>query len=90
MNEPAQQDALSPPVNTETIVAVSTPPGRGGIGIVRLSGPQARQIAEPMLRSRHAMQHQQARFADILDPETREKLDEAVVTYFAAPALLHR
>ena len=85
MNEPAQQDALSPPANTETIVAVSTPPGRGGIGIVRLSGPQARQIAEPMLRLRHAMQHQQARFADILDSETQEKLDEAVVTYFAAP-----
>jgi len=29
----------------DTIAAVSTPPGRGGIGIVRISGPQARTIA---------------------------------------------
>src|ERR1700691_5761587 len=70
---------------TDTIVAISTPPGRGGIGIVRLSGPQAVEIAGPMVRLRHPFQHQQARFAGILDPETQEKLDEAVVTYVAAP-----
>src|SRR3981189_821406 len=37
----------------DTIVAISTPPGRGGIGIIRLSGPAARAIAEPLLRLRH-------------------------------------
>ena len=42
-------------------------------------------IAEPMLRLRHPLSHAQARFGDILDPQTQEKLDEAVVTYFAAP-----
>src|ERR1700690_4492898 len=69
----------------ETIVAIATPPGRGGIGIVRLSGPDATRIAEPMLRLRNPMAHAQARFADVLDVETQEKLDEAVVTWFAAP-----
>ena len=69
----------------ETIVAVATPPGRGGIGIVRLSGPEATRIAQPMLRLRNPMAHAQARFADVLDVETQEKLDEAVVTFFAAP-----
>ena len=39
----------------ETIVAVATPAGRGGIGIVRLSGPEAVRIAEPMLRLRNPM-----------------------------------
>ena len=34
----------------DTIVAVATPPGRGGIGVVRLSGPESRAIAAPMLR----------------------------------------
>jgi tRNA modification GTPase len=34
----------------DTIVAIATPPGRGGIGVVRLAGPEARLIAEPMLR----------------------------------------
>src|ERR1700684_3950465 len=69
----------------ETIVAIATPPGRGGIGIVRLSGPDAARIAEPMLRLRNPLAHTQARFADLLDLDTQEKLDEAVVTYFAAP-----
>jgi tRNA modification GTPase len=69
----------------ETIVAIATPPGRGGIGIVRLSGPEATGIAEPMLRLRNPLAHAQARFADLLDLDTQEKLDEAVVTFFAAP-----
>ncbi len=69
----------------ETIVAIATPPGRGGIGIVRLSGPEATRIAEPMLRLRNPLAHAQARFGDLLDLDTQEKLDEAVVTFFAAP-----
>lgn len=74
-----------PDLDNDTIVAVSTPPGRGGIGIVRLSGPQARSIAEPMLRLRHSLAPGQARFAEILDTEDGEVLDEAVVTYFQTP-----
>ena len=69
----------------ETIVAIATPPGRGGIGIVRLSGPDATRIAEPMLRLRNPLAHGQARFAEVLDLDTQEKLDEAVVTFFAEP-----
>jgi tRNA modification GTPase len=69
----------------ETIVAIATPLGRGGIGIVRLSGPEAARIAEPMLRLRNPLAHAHARFGDLLDPETQEKLDEAVITFFAAP-----
>jgi tRNA modification GTPase len=68
----------------DTIVAISTPPGRGGIGIVRLSGPSARAIAEPLLRLRHPLAPAQARFAEILD-NTGETLDEAVVTWFQKP-----
>ncbi len=69
----------------DTIVAIATPPGRGGIGIVRLSGPEARAIAAPLLRLRHPLAPAQARFATVLDPETQAPLDEAVVTFFAAP-----
>jgi len=68
----------------DTIVAISTPPGSGGIGIVRLSGPAARAIAEPLLKLRHPLAPAQARFAEILD-STGETLDEAVVTYFEKP-----
>jgi tRNA modification GTPase len=68
----------------DTIVAISTPPGRGGIGIVRLSGPAARVIAEPLLKLRQPLAHAQARFSEIID-STGETLDEAVVTYFEKP-----
>ncbi|HLH35255.1 MAG TPA: tRNA uridine-5-carboxymethylaminomethyl(34) synthesis GTPase MnmE [Alloacidobacterium sp.] len=69
----------------ETIVAVSTPPGRGGIGIVRLSGPLSITIALPLLSLRGELEHARAKFAEIIDPETQTKLDEAIVTYFAGP-----
>ena len=81
---PNEPDHL--PFLQDTIVAISTPPGRGGIGIVRLSGSQARSIAEPILKLRQPLAHAIARFAEILDNTADgAKLDEAVVTYFAAP-----
>jgi tRNA modification GTPase len=72
-------------VANETIAAISTPPGRGGIGIVRLSGPHAAEIANALLTLRNPLTHARALFAEIHDPETRHKLDEAIVTYFARP-----
>lgn len=74
----------------DTIVAVSTPPGRGGIGIVRLSGPLTRRIAEQLARLRQPLEHGRARLADVPDPEPdargeRNRIDEAVITFFAAP-----
>ncbi len=113
----------------ETIVAISTPAGRGGIGVVRLSGSRAQEIVAPLARLRHPLAAGCARFAELLDLSggakttadrcgmtdkktsaagadldpthdakeprhewgTQEEiggprvLDEAVVTYFAAP-----
>ena len=75
---------------TDTIAAISTPPGRGGIGIVRLSGPQATAIAEQLVRLRQPLDHGRARLADVLDDEPvpgedGARIDEAVVTFFAGP-----
>jgi tRNA modification GTPase len=69
----------------DTIVAIATPPGRGGIGVVRFSGPQARSIAAPMLRLRHALAPGRALFGDLIEPASGERIDEVVVTYFAKP-----
>ena len=69
----------------DTIVAIATPPGRGGLGIVRLSGPRARAIAEPLLRLRNPLAPGQARFGHIVDPASGAALDEVVATFFAAP-----
>ncbi len=67
----------------ETIVAIATPPGRGGIGIVRLSGPEAGRLLSPHLQLRSALAHARARYCAIVDRGTR--LDEGIATYFARP-----
>jgi tRNA modification GTPase len=79
-------------LQTDTIVAISTPAGRGGIGIVRLSGPEAASIASQLVGLRQPLEHGRARLADVLDAAGdedgrghSEKFDEAVVTLFAAP-----
>jgi tRNA modification GTPase len=69
----------------ETIVAVSTPPGRGGIGVVRVSGPRARDVVAPLLQLRHELAAGRARFGTIVDTVSGDVLDEAVATYFASP-----
>jgi tRNA modification GTPase len=91
--QPHPQTTERESIAQETIVAISTPPGRGGIGIVRLSGPHAMEIARGLFRLRGAAERERgsmpeptrARVAEIPDPETGKKIDEAVVTYFAAP-----
>jgi tRNA modification GTPase len=76
-----------PALEQDTIVAISTPAGRGGIGVVRLSGPRAREIAAPMLRLRHELEVGRARFGELVDVSAGEGrvLDEVLVTFFAAP-----
>jgi tRNA modification GTPase len=72
----------------DTIAAVSTPPGRGGIGIIRLSGPMSASIAVLLVRLRQPLEHGRARLADVLDEQQgidAGRIDEAVVTFFAAP-----
>ena len=69
----------------DTIVAIATPPGRGGLGIVRLAGADARTIACSMLRLRQELSPGRAVFAELVEPATGERIDEAVVTFFAKP-----
>jgi tRNA modification GTPase len=56
----------------DTIVAIATPAGRGGIGVVRLAGTDARQIALPMLRLKHALEPGRAVFGELIEPETAQ------------------
>src|SRR5271157_7581 len=71
----------------DTIVAIATPSGRGGIGVARLSGAGARDIARPMLRLAHGkdLEVGHAHFGELIDPVTGERLDEVVVIFFAKP-----
>src|SRR5208337_490382 len=54
----------------DTIVAIATPPGRGGIGVVRLAGAEARAIAGPMLRLNRELEAGRAILCDLIEPST--------------------
>ena len=69
----------------ETIVAIATPAGRGGIGVVRLAGNEARTIAIPMLRLTHDLEPGRAHFGELIEPGTGQRIDEVVATFFAKP-----
>lgn len=70
------------PLPTDTICAIATPPGSGGLGIVRVSGPRvqdiARQLAGRLPRPRHAT------LAEFRDAKG-EIIDSGILLYFAAP-----
>jgi len=70
----------------DTIVAISTPPGRGGIGVVRLSGPQARAIAETFVRvsADSPWRPWRANMGDLLD-SAGHLVDNVVATFFEKP-----
>jgi len=67
----------------DTIVAIATPAGRGGVGIVRLSGPLALQIALNISEQQH-LKPRYAVFTKCQD-ENRQSIDEGIVIYFKAP-----
>jgi tRNA modification GTPase len=68
----------------DTIAAISTPLGRGGLGVVRLSGPESRRIAEGILTISAPWQAWHAHLATLIDRDGHA-IDQVVATYFAAP-----
>jgi tRNA modification GTPase len=68
----------------DSIVAVATPPGRGGIGVVRISGSASREIAAAMLARREPLEARHATFTRVIAQST-SVIDEVIATYFPAP-----
>lgn len=74
----------------DTIAAISTPIGESGIGIVRLSGDQAIEIAEPIFCSpKNKKLGEQKKntliYGFVIDPESNRKIDEVLVSVLKAP-----
>lgn len=69
---------------SETIVAIATPPGRGGIGIVRVSGGDALKIAK-QLTGKALQQPRQAVLCNFLD-EQDTAIDQGILIYYPKPA----
>jgi len=70
-----------------TIAAIATPPGRGGIGVIRLSGPSSLSLVESMMepQSRGDWEPNRASLRLLYEPLTGDLVDEALVTWFRAP-----
>lgn len=73
----------------ETIVAVATPPGEGGIGVIRISGPQAQAIGERILRHPSGKTittwpERKVRLGVVLSSE-QKIMDEVIFFFFRAP-----
>jgi tRNA modification GTPase len=74
----------------DTIAAISTPVGEGGIGIVRMTGPEARDIMRRLFLSPSrpegsTFQPRTLHYGHILDPATEERVDEVLAAYMPAP-----
>ncbi len=72
----------------DTIAAIATPPGVGGIGIIRLSGPKAKDIARLIFRSSKmadGFKSHQLYHGDIVSPETGAIIDEVLISIMDKP-----
>lgn len=71
---------------TDTIAAIATPPGRGGVGIIRLSGPDAQRIGREISNrvDQPVLVPRQAVFTSFFDSQ-QQVLDEGLLLYFQAP-----
>ncbi len=70
-------------LDTDTIVAIATPPGNGGVGIIRLSGPEVVRIAGQI--SPKTLTPRQAIFTPFLDAE-QNIIDSGILLFFPGPA----
>lgn len=66
----------------DTIAAISTAMGAGGIAVVRLSGPRAAEITRDVFRLPPTLESHRVYFGNLVDPEGSQVLDEVLVTYF--------
>lgn len=72
--------------STDTIVALSTPPGRSGIGVIRLSGAHSLEITRALVQNEQFQpEPNHTRLQTIYDLESGDTLDRALITYFKAP-----
>src|SRR5690606_10909279 len=75
-------ERLSVNLNTDTIAAIATAPGRGGVGILRVSGPKARQVAETLVKQ--PLQPRHAHYC-AFHSSAGEVLDQGIALFFPGP-----
>ncbi|SFI70556.1 tRNA uridine-5-carboxymethylaminomethyl(34) synthesis GTPase MnmE [Thermoflavimicrobium dichotomicum] len=80
-------------METDTIAAISTPLGEGGIAVIRVSGPDAIAIADKIYQGKVKLSDvptHTVHYGHIVHPETGERVDEVLVTVMRAPRTFTR
>src|SRR5690242_18973735 len=79
-------------LDSATIATISTPLGQGALGVIRISGPESAEIARSIFRSERGKsvtltpkQSHRVFYGRIVDPDTRQLIDEVVLTWLAGP-----
>ena len=76
--------------NNDTIVAIATPPGEGGISVIRISGKNVLSLASKLFHSsfdilKNTPPSHKVLFGEILDPNSKRVIDEVLFTWFKKP-----
>lgn len=80
-------------MDLDTITSISTPMGEGAIGIVRMSGPQAVEIADKLYKGKHQLADVDSHtinYGHMIDPDTNETVEEVMVSVLRAPRTFTR
>src|SRR5579883_472138 len=79
----------NPAMQNDTIAAIATPPGSGGIGVIRVSGQDAFSLVLPLFRQPHGRSSvppsHQLTYGHVVDPATSEILDELLTAFMQPP-----
>ncbi|HEY7851256.1 MAG TPA: tRNA uridine-5-carboxymethylaminomethyl(34) synthesis GTPase MnmE, partial [Ktedonobacterales bacterium] len=87
----ASAQPASPGAADETIAAIATPPGVGGVGVIRISGAQAFEIGRALFRPAQPLPagalppSHQLTYGYVIDPATGETIDETLTVFMRAP-----
>jgi tRNA modification GTPase len=73
----------------DTIVAIATPPGRAGLGVIRISGPEAQAVASQLLTRRSPLRAREATLSHVRErsegAQSSQAIDQVVATFFPRP-----
>ncbi len=74
-------------LHTDTICAISTAPGTGGIAVIRISGPKAIDITDSVWHGKRLsdVRSHSAHLGKIINPADGDHIDTAVATIYRAP-----
>jgi len=88
MKAPGPLDSYGNPRSPDTICGLATPLGPGGIGVIRLSGPEALSVAERVFHGKHrptTSSSHRILHGVFFDPVNSEEIDEVLLSIFKAP-----